>query len=197
MLETPVFSALDTEDYTPPDSPRTYTLGALTFRERQAFKRDLRAYGGVQVSHRTILDGLRAALREVAPANMDELLGYIDAAEEAPDDERAQAMLSLIEQVVVDVPSYQMLNNAQQRWADACPFVGAMHGLRGWSGEGLPPFERVGGVVPEALLDAIPANELASVGWRAHVLAALGRRAVGNSEAPSPAPETPKPTTEG
>jgi hypothetical protein len=193
----PIFSALDTIDFTPPDSPRTYTLAPLTYRERQAYRRDLRIYGGVQPDRAVVMAGIRDALRQVAPANLDECLAIVDEAEAALGDEGTAARLAVVEQAIVDVPSYQAINQAQQRWRDAAPFVSAMHALRGWDGPGLPRFARDGGRVPEALLDHVPPLDMAAVGWRAFGLIHIGPDAEKNFEAPSPSPATPAPTTEG
>jgi hypothetical protein len=193
-----VFSATDDLEYTPPGSPRTYRLAPLTYRQRTAMLRDLRREGGISPDHATVLAGLRAALREVAPANLDELLAIVDAAEAEPDNATLAAQLRLVELAAIDVPAYGRLLDAQARWNEALPLVAARHALRGWSGPGLPPFpqdERI--PLAEAVLDAIPGHELGPVGHRAYMLAVLGRRAEGNSAPPSPSPETPSPSPEG
>jgi len=198
MTDEPVvFSALETVAFTPPDSPRCYVLAPLSYRQRTALRRDMRRVGGIQVDRAVVLEALRLAVRYIDPSNGGVLLDAIDEAEAAPDDLAAQSRVAAIELAVVDVPSWVAMGEAQARWNEACPWVAARHGLRGWSGPGLPPFHADGGLVPEALLDAIPGAELAAVGWRAYLLAVLGRNAVGNSEAPSPAPETPKDSPEG
>jgi len=197
MTDEPVvFSALETVAFTPPDSPRSYVLSPLSYRQRTAMFRELRRVGGVQVDNAAGLDALRSAVRDVSPSNADELLAAIDQAEAAPDDLAAQARLAAIDVAMVDVPVSQAMRDARARWNEAVPWVAARHGLRGWSGPGLPPFQAEAGLVPEALLDAIPGAELAAAGGRAYLLAVVGRSAEGNSAAPSPAPETPKDSPE-
>lgn len=75
------------------------------------------------------------------------------------------------------------------------PWVACRHALRGWEGPGLPTFQRDKGLVPEALLDVLPASEIAAVGWRSFLLVSLDRSAEGNSVAPLPSPGTPAPST--
>lgn len=195
--EPVVLSALATEEFTPPDSPRTYVLQPLTYRQRTALRRDLRREGGVAPDRAVLLAGMREALQQLAPANLAECLAVIDTAEAAPDDARAQASLALVEQAIIDVPAYASLNDAQARFNEAVPWVAARHCLRGWSGPDLPAFARVDGLVPEALLDAVPASDVASLGWRAYFLGMLGRRAEGNSEGRSPSPDPLTVTPEG
>lgn len=196
--ETPVvFSARETEWFTPPGSPRSYLLQPLTYRERSAMRRELRRVGGIPPERAALLEGMREALRQVQPANLDACLAIVDEAEATPDDAGVQARLALVEQAVVDVPAYAALTDAQVRHNDAVPYVAARHGLRDWRGPGLPDFARVDGAVPEHLLEEMPAAEIGIVGWRAYVLAMLGRSAEGNSVALSPSPESPTPTPEG
>jgi hypothetical protein len=196
--EPVVFSATDLETFAPPGSPRSYTLAPLTYRQRTAMLRDLRREGGISPDTATIMEGLREAMREIAPANLAELLAIVDAAEAEPENPTMAARLRLVEQAAVDVPSYGRLLDAQARWAEALPFVALRHCLRGWSGPDLPPFPAVAQApLPDALLDAIPGHELGAIGHRAYMLAVVGRRAEGNSERLSPSPESQMPTPEG
>ena len=192
-----VFSARETEWFTPPDSPRSYLLQPLTYRERSAMRRELRRVGGIPPERAALLEGMREALRQVQPVNLDACLAIVDEAEAAPDDASAQARLAVVEQAVVDVPAYAAMTDAQVRHNDAVPYVAARHGLRDWRGPGLPDFARVDGVVLDDLLEELPAAEIGIIGWRAYVLAMLGRSAEGNSAALSPSPESPTPTPEG
>jgi hypothetical protein len=97
----------------------------------------------------------------------------------------------------MDVPVYAELRAAGERWTGMAPWVACRHALRGWDGPGLPAFRRDKGLVPEELLDALPASEVTAVGWRAFLLVSLDRSAEGNSAAPSPSPGTPTPSREG
>lgn len=193
----PVFGASDVDEFRPENSPRTYLIGVMTYRQRQAFFRELHRKAGRQLGRDAMLSGLRDALAELAPANLDDLLETLDEAEAEPESERFNGRLALIERAASAVPSYAALIEAQDAYNDARPWLAAQHGLRGWSGPGLPPFDAPGGKVPDDLLDSIPAFELTSIGNRAFMLSLVGRLAEKNSEAHSPLPESPAPTLEG
>jgi hypothetical protein len=168
-----VFSARETEWFTPPDSPRSYLLQPLTYRERSAMRRDLRRLGGIPPERPTLLAGLRDALRQIQPSNLEACLAVVDAAEAAPDDPAAQARLAVVEQAVIDVPAYAALTEAVSRHTEAVPWVAAQHALRGWRGPGLPAFPDRG-TIPDEVLEQVPAHELSVLGWRAYVLAMVG-----------------------
>ena len=192
---TVVFSRRDAEWFAPPGTDRRYLVAPLTYRERQAFRADLAREGGIYPSHAQMLDALRAAVREASPGNADELLAVIDASEATPDDADVQVQLGTLEAACATVPVYAGLLAARQRYLGTLPWVAARHALRGWEGEGLPPFRRARGLVPDDLLDALPQEDVEALGWRASTLMQPGRDAEGNSGAPSPSPETPALTT--
>ena len=77
----PVFSAHDLVAFTPPGSPRTYRLAPLTYRERIAFRTALAREAGMRPSPQDVSNGLRTALREIAPTNLDEALAVVDDAD--------------------------------------------------------------------------------------------------------------------
>ncbi len=211
MTAPPVFSAHDLVAFTPPGSPRTYRLAPLTYRERISFRAALAREAGMRPSPQDVSNALRTALREIAPANLDEAIVVVDeadaareAVEAAPEDAvlkaklaEAQARLAVIITACIDVPVYAELRAAGERWTGMAPWVACRHALRGWEGPGLPAFQRDKGLVPEALLDAMSASEIAAVGWRAFLLVSLDRSAEGNSAAPLPSPGTPAPSTAG
>jgi hypothetical protein len=93
-----------------------------------------------------MLDALRAAVHEASPGNAVELLGVIDAAEATPDDRAVQVQLATIEAACATVPVYAGLLAARQRYLGTLPWVAARHALRGWEGDGLPPFRRTRGL---------------------------------------------------
>lgn len=209
MTAAPVFSAHDLVAFSPPDRPRTYRLAPLTYRERITFRAALAREAGMRPSSQDVSNALRTALREIAPANLDEALAVVDdadaareAADAGPDDTtlkaklaEAQARLAVIITACMDVPVYAELRAAGERWTGMAPWVACRHALRDWEGPGLPPFQRNKGLVPEELLDAMPASEIAAVGWRSFLLVSLDRSAEGNSAAPSPSPTTRAPST--
>jgi len=195
---TVVFSRRDAEWFAPPGAgDRRYLVAPLAFRERQAFRADLAREGGLYPPPAQMLDALRAAVREASPCNADELLAIIDTAEAAPDDAAVQVQLGSIEAACATVPVYGGLLAARQRYLGTLPWIAARHALRGWEGDGLPPFRRARGLVPDDLLDTLPQADIEAIGWRASNLMQPGKDAEGNSGAPSPSPETPAPTTAG
>jgi len=192
----PIFSRRDAEWFTPSgQQSRHYFVAPLTFRERQAFRADLAREGGIYPAHAQMLDAIRAALRELAPANLAELLNDIEAAEMSPDDANVQAKMASIEAAVALDPGYANLLAARQHYMGMLPYVAARHALRDWKGEGLPPFARVRGLVPDDLLETLPQAELEAIGWQASILMQPAKDSLGNSEAPSPSPASLAPLT--
>jgi DNA-binding transcriptional regulator YdaS (Cro superfamily) len=193
----PVVSALDAQWFQPERSPRRYRIAPLSYRQRNAMQRDIRRTGGPEIDRAVMIDVLRHALRELAPENLAELLATVDAAEATPEDRTLQAQMSVIEHAVAGVSAYDEMQEKHIRHREALVLCTLRHSLRGWDGPGLPLFLLQDGMVPDDLLDAIPAAELDAVFGQARVLHYLGPDAVGNSEAPSPSPASPAPTPEG
>lgn len=192
-----IFSRRDAERFTPPGSPRSYTIAPLTFRERQMFRADLAAQGGVYPGPGQLMAAMRAAIRSLGASNEADLLAAIELAETEPDNVDAHSILGSVEAVCAEVPSYAALLAARTRYQGLLPWVAARHALRGWDGPQLPPFRRERGLVPEDLLDLIPADEIEAIGFRASVLMQPRETDERFSEAPSPSPESPAPITEG
>jgi hypothetical protein len=180
--------------FPPPRSGRTYRLAPLSYRERNRLRRAVRAEGGDPPDRAVMLGVLRQCLAEMAPANLAEALTWVNEAEAAPDDKAAQSRLAVLERAARTVPAYAELVDAHMRYQEAQPWITARFALRGWAGEGLPPFARDGDMVPESLMEMIPAAELDAIASRAMVLIWLGPSAEKNSEAPSPSPASPEPT---
>jgi hypothetical protein len=182
MKMSVVFSRRDAEWFSPPHAPeRCYLIAPLTFRERQAFRADLARDGGIYPPQAQMLDALRLAITEAAPGNAEELAAAIARAE-------AEAACAAI-------PSYAGLLAARQRYIGMLPWVAARHALRGWEGQDLPPFKRDRSLVSEALMDALPQEDIEPIGWRASALMQPSRDAEKNSAAPSPSPASPAPMT--
>lgn len=192
MSDSPVFSRREVERFQPDGWDRAYLLAPLTFMERQAYRADLARTGGVLPDNATMLAAIRAAIRELGAANEAELLGVVATAEEMPDDPDAQARLAAIEAVVANIPVYAAPRALREQVIGLLPYIAARHALRGWDGPGLPAFRRARGMVPDDLLELVPADELVAVGWRAYALMQPAASAEKNSEAPSPSHETPE-----
>ncbi len=168
--------------FTPPGSPRTYLLAPLTYRQRQAFRADLAREGGLYPSQSQFFEVIRRVVGELAPENAGELLALVDAAEADPrgEDRETHSRLTVLEANIADQPAYAALLAARVRYSGMIPFVAARHALRGWEGPDLPEFALERGMVPEALLDAIPQAEMQAIGNRAAALMRPGDIAAGN-----------------
>lgn len=196
MTADPVFSRRAPQAFTPPGSPRTYTLAPLTYMERQALRADLTRAAGANPSRELMLAAVRTAIREVRASNEAELLGIVAAAEDMPDDADAQTRLAAVEAVIAAVPVYADLRAAREQFAGAMPYIAARHALRGWEGPLLPPFRRTRNTVPDDLLDVLPIDELTAIGWAAWDMMTVTPSAEKNSAPPSPSPETPETSPE-
>lgn len=195
-----IISRRDPIEVSPAGSGRTYTIAALTFRERAAMKAELVREAGQPAFREQLLAARRAALREAAPDNLDELLALLDEAEamdpatDTPEARALGAKVALIDAAAMDVPSYADLVSRNFRSVYMTPLVAARYGLRDWRGEGLPEFRRIRGLVPDELLDMLPAAELEEVGWAVWHAAHLTQAVEKNSAAPSPSPESQTPS---
>lgn len=191
-MTQPVFSRRAAVDLAPEGTGRTYSIAPLTYLERQAYRADMTRRCGPMPTQAMMLAALRTAVREAAPGNAAELLAIIAAYEETPDDEACRARLAAIEAVALAVPVYAEQRSLQERHLGMIPYIAAQHALRGWSGEGLPPFRRDRGIVPDDLMEVLPEDDLLAIGWRAFSLMQPSQAAEGNSAPPSPSPSTPE-----
>lgn len=201
-MNDPVLSRDDDGWHQPPGSPRRYLVAPLTRRERNLFRRALVAEGAVFPGAAALFAALRQAVRDIAPANLDEVLAMIDAAEDeqrdaAPDAPPGPASIALVpvEAAARHVPAFAQLLADRSFWLASYPALMARFALRGWEGPGLPDFTRRNGMVPEEAMEAIPDAELESLGWFAHARAFMTRSAEKNSAPLSPSPESPAPGT--
>lgn len=197
--DLPITSSIAEEVFTPPGSPRSYTLSPMTYRERTAFRADHAREGGIYPTREQLIGVLRAAIEAAAPSNEAQLLAVLDAAEADPsgEDRATETALAVIEVQLSDDPGYAALVAARRRWSGMLPFCAARHALRGWSGPGLPPFRREKGAVPSEVMDLLPEDEVDAIGGRALALMRPSKAAEGNSAPLSPSPGSPAPTPEG
>lgn len=191
-MTQPVFSRRAEEAFVPEGSPRTYRIAPLTYLERQNYRADMTRRCGAMPNQAAMLSALRAAIREASPGNAAELLAVVEAYEIEPENEDLKARIAALEAVAAAVPVYAEQRALQERHLGMIPLVAAQHALRGWEGDMLPPFRRERGIVPEALIEVLPEGELLAVGWKAFSLMQPDQAAVGNSEPPSPSPQTPE-----
>lgn len=181
-------------------SERSYQVAPLTMLERQQFRRDMVAGGALYPGPLRMREALRDALRELAPANLADLLATLDACDAVEDaGEPFTPQQARDREVVVfgamRVPHYATLRAAEQYYWDLMPHMIVRRALRGWSGPDLPSFARVSGEVPEDVLAALPEGDIPTLGWRAYNLAFLPASAGNVSGAPSPSPDPQTDTT--
>lgn len=194
MTDGPVTSAEALEFHTPAGSPNTYSLAPLSYPERTRFRAHLIRVAGSYPNDQTVRLALRVAVQATSPGNAAEILAQIDLAEAEPGNLSAQVQVAAIENACSTVPALADLLSRRQFHVEMIPWVVAQYGLRGWAGPDLPEFERdKSGLVPEALLELLPPDDLSSLGYRLNSLTRVNRRAEGNSGSPSPSPATPKP----
>jgi hypothetical protein len=189
--DQPVFSRAGVETFPIPGRPRSYDIAPLSVRERAAAKADVVGEAGLYPTQEQLYAALRDALRDAAPANLDELLTIVDEAEQNPTDVALVARVSPVENACMSAPSYRALLAQRTRYMEAVPLIYARHALRGWDGEKLPPFRREKGLVPFDLLDVLPDDELRAIGMRAFALSQPNQAAEKNSAAPSRSSGTP------
>ena len=181
-MDTPILSRDDVRWFQPVGSPRRYLLAPLTRRERNLFRRAMVQDGAVTHTDADMFEALKAALREIAPGNLDDLLAMVDAAADDPD---AKAALAPVEAIARAVPAYAARVADNVFYLNIYPSVLARFALRGWEGDGLPAFARQNGMVPDALLEAVPDDDIRALGWEASTMTFITRSAEKNSEAPS------------
>ena len=198
-----IISRRDPIEVAPEGSGRVYTIAPLTFRERAAMKAELVREAGQPAFREQLLATRRAALQELAPDNLAELLTVLDEAEaitdavDTPETRALAAQVSVIDAAAMQVPAYAELVARNYRSVYLTPLVAARYGLRDWRGDGLPAFRRVRGLVPDDLLDAIPPTELEEVGWAVWHAAHVSPNQEKNSAAPLPLPESQTPLQAG
>ncbi|MBU8540808.1 hypothetical protein [Falsiroseomonas tokyonensis] len=197
---TPILSRDDSVWHQPPGSPRRYLLAPMTRRERNLFRRAMVIEGAVMHSNERILEGLRFAVQELAPANLDEVLALIDEAEAEQKERQADpagqagpatARLVPIEAAARAVPAYATLLADRSFFMATYPAVAARFALRGWEGPGLPEFQRRNGEAAADALEAVPDDDLTSLGIEAYRMAFLSQDAEKNCAAPSQSDGTP------
>lgn len=196
MADTPVFSRRQVQDLQLGDGKRTYRIAPLTFRDRAALYADLAREGAAGVTSQQRQAALREALRDIQPDNLPELLAALDEAAEggaegdAPEAQALAARVQIIERAAMAHPAYAGIVAQVELRLALIPALTLRRALVGWDGEGLPPFRRERGCVPDELLEAMPQDEQSTAGWVAWNAAHVGPVLEKNSAAPSPSPET-------
>ena len=177
-----------------------YTIAAsLSFIERANAQADLVALARSHpLSPSEVTEARRAALARLAPADLPDLIATLDAFDALPLGEPVPEALSRAvrraEAVAMGDATYAALQARNHRHAQLTPYVAARWGLRGYvvpEGLDIPAFRRDAEGVPDAILEALPPDDISLIGWPIWSGSHLDRGAEKNSAAPSPLPETP------
>jgi hypothetical protein len=178
------------EDGTGPE--RRYTIAPLTLFERNMFTAEMNAAGFPMMGPSRMREALRDALRDLAPANLEELLAVLDefdalqaAGEPIPPDMAREREVIVL--AALKVPHYAAVYAAEQAYWSMMPFFILRRALRGWQGDGLPPFAAKRGQVDQRLIEQLPEADLPRLGNEAWVMAFLPATAGNASGALSPA----------
>lgn len=168
-----------------------YLLAPMTWRERARFRSQIAGEGVRFPADAELLRAVRATLTELAPSNLDELLGEVQAFEDAlaletteePDEVERRLGIGRRYETIVDLlrqhPAVSSLLGLRTLFYEIVPPLAAAFCLRGWENVAVP-FKRTNGVVPDATLDAIPADDLAAIGSQALVLQSVSAAQKGN-----------------
>jgi hypothetical protein len=170
------------------DGQPRWLIRVPSVMDRAAFRRDLAEEGASYAGDIDLFAAARAGLRALAPSNLADLLGDIDAFEaldpatrylDQPAVERLDRILELLRGVDDTVTR---LLAARGYWMDVLPLVAARRFLIGAVGE--KPLRRSGPWVEPAAFEAIAERHglpmLMQIGWRAHALMQLNRTAEKN-----------------
>jgi len=177
----------------------TYSIAvSLTFIERANAQADLVALARSHpLSPSEVVEARRGALTRLAPPDLADLLATLDefdklAMGEAVPDTLSRAVRRA-ETVAMSDALYAEMQARNHRHAQLTPYVAARWGLRGYTapqGANIPPVRRGAQGVPDAILEALPPDDISLIGWPIWSGSHLDRGAEKNSEAPSPSPES-------
>ncbi|MBI1243762.1 MAG: hypothetical protein GC202_02060 [Alphaproteobacteria bacterium] len=183
-----VHAALKAVDGKPP----TYHVRVPSLRARAAWRRDVAQAGARMPSNGDLFEALRAALREVGPANLDELLEKVDHAEAMASgrierDSGLAREVAALETQLMASPTYAVLVAARTYWYDVAPVIAASHFLAGWDNVDIP-FVSARGLVPEETLRELPQGHAVEIGFKAISMMAVSGQDAKNSASRSPSP---------
>ena len=190
----------------------TYLVAVPTLLSRAVYRRDVQSLGAVYHSDESMLNTLRDGVREcVADDQQGVLIELINSYEietkamaeigdDANDQEREslkdlQARMGEIESFMQrEYDVYNQMSADRGYWLSIAPIMAFRHFVKGWEGSELRYKER-GGMLCEALLDAMPAEHIDVVGWKAITLMSPTGGQEKNSESQSQSPADPKTLT--
>lgn len=161
-----------------------YVVRPPRFYERIAFRRELTARGAVYPGDAELIAAERDAIGRLELTNGAELLALLDRADEARatgadlDEAAARELAELERGLMAAAPFIAQLIAAREHWLAVLPAVSFALFCDGWGGlEGelqgeVPAFRKVAGMIPDAVLDRLPPDDIEAAGWRANSLMA-------------------------
>ena len=188
----------------------TYLVAVPSLLTRAEYRREVQALGAVYHSDGAMLNTMRDGIRECVVQNQqDELIEIINSYEletaksadlgddinEAEKESLAdlQDRMTEIEQYLQrEYDEYNRMLADRGYWLSIAPIIAFRQFVKGWEGSELRYKER-GGVLCDALMDAIPPEHIDIVGWKAITLMSPTGGQEKNSESQSqlaPDPET-------
>lgn len=192
-----------------PEGAPVYLIQVSSLFGRAAYRRELTEMGVSFPGDAVLRQALRDDVAEIAPANLAQILGWIDQVdeiEEVPQLERGEAEIAelqvlarLLEATVTTVRiaglRYPKLEASRQWWHDCYPIACGRLFLVGWENgplgeDGAPvPFVRRGagpsGRTDDACLAALPDDHLRFIGDAAAAALFLSKALEKNSRPPS------------
>lgn len=169
-----------------------YLLSVPSLLRRSAWRRAVTEAGARYPGNDDVYAALRKDIRALGPGNAEELVAFVDdiAAKLAEDADKlgqaeAERFAAITDAVLPMGGDFAKVIAAREHWSDVAFTLAAQHFLAGWENVEAP-FERRGGLVPEALLEQLPARDIAAIGGRVIALMTLGKVQEKNSASPSP-----------
>lgn len=154
------------------DGAPVYLVRPATRRDRINFHAAMLEAGIQYQDDAKLRTTLREAVKALGDTDADALLALIDsvdalvaAGEPVPDDMRAH-LNELEEAAIEGWPAYARVIAGRTRWHMTAPLIAAARFLVGWERVDLP-FRRVGGQVPDDLLDRLPEDDVRAIGQAA------------------------------
>ncbi len=159
------------------DAAPVYLVKPASRRERIDFHAAMLEAGIQYQDDAKMRAVLRDAVRGLADTEADALLAIVDGvdalatANQPVPDALRQQFTEIEEAAIAGWPAYARVIAARTRWHATAPLIAASRFLLGWENVAAP-FRRVGGVVPDDVLDGLPDDDVRAIGHAA--LAAFG-----------------------
>lgn len=153
--------------------PPVYLIKPASLFDRAHYRGDLDAAGLRLPGEDELLNEARAAAAELGGGDASMFQALIDqaqAGEIEPNSAAAKQWQRFAQSLLDHWPPYRELIAARSKWMTLAPLYAARRFLRGW--ENVDAEFRLGadGLVPEAVLEALPDEDISMIGLRAIAL---------------------------